>query len=89
MAAPFWADADARLDGEIYYEIHRGGESSDSDELLTSVNTFIRDENQVEFEGSWMIVATWDGVHPWPHGSSPQQAELDPVLQAVSMNIAL
>lgn len=85
ILAPFWADADLRLDGEIYYELHTSGDNSISDQLLNQVNGFISRELGVLFEGNWMMVATWDEVHPWPHGSDPVEATEDPYLQEVSV----
>ena len=89
IVAPFWADADLRLDGEIYYELHTSGSNPTSIELLDRVSGFISRELGVMFEGNWMMVATWDGIHPWPHGSDPVEATEDPYLQEVSVVIVL
>ena len=86
VAAPFWSDVDARLNGSIWYEVHDAEENNPiSNEVLSSVSTFIRTEEGVEFEGNLMIVATWDQVHPWPHGSSADQDLVDPYLHSVSV----
>jgi hypothetical protein len=69
----------------VIYEVHSTGESSVSDDYLGRVSSLINsEEDDPDFLGNWMIVATWDGVHPFPHGSSPQQDRVDPYLQSVS-----
>ena len=86
VAAPFWSDIDARQEGFIWYEVHDAAESNPvSNTLLSSVNDFIQTEAGVEFEGNLMIVATWDHVHPWPHGDGTGQELVDPYLQSVSL----
>ncbi len=87
VAAPFWSDVDTRLDGSIWYEVHdsvEGTPESSTLEVLSRVSTFIRTEEGVDFDGNLMIVATWDHVHPWPHGDSAGQDLVDPYLQSVS-----
>ena len=67
------------------YEVHVTGESSTSDDYLRRVSSLINsEEDDPGFIGSWMIMATWDNVHPFPHGSSPEQDRVDPYLQSVS-----
>ena len=85
LVAPYWSNIDTRLDGHVNYEVHTMGESSMSDGYLERVSSLINsEEDDPHFTGSWMIVATWDSVHPFPHGSSPQQDRVDPYLQSVS-----
>ena len=68
------------------YEVHSMGESSSSNDYLERVSSLVNsEEDDPDFIGSWMIVATWDNVHPFPHGSSPEQDRADPYLQSVSM----
>ena len=64
LVAPFWADIDISRDdgGEIYYQVHSRGNNSVSDELLHEVSAFISNNQQTVFNGSWMLVATWDQV---------------------------
>ena len=64
LVAPFWSDIDIRGDdgGEIYYQVHSRGSKSVSDELLDEVSVFISNSQQTVFNGSWMLVATWDHV---------------------------
>ncbi len=84
VAAPFWSDADARLNGTVWYEVHDAeANNANSNELLDQVSAFIRTEEGVDFAGNLMIVATWDHVHPWPHGEDPEQDLIDGYLQSV------
>ena len=66
MAAPYWSDIDNRNLGEIWYETHSTEQSSNSDLLLERVSALVRSEqNLTSFEGTWMIVATWNGSVPF------------------------
>ena len=38
-------------------------------EAAAYVNYRFIDENEPTFQPTWMLVAQWDGVHPYPHGS--------------------
>lgn len=60
LIAPFWADVDIRGgNGRIFYEIHESGY------FLDQVNTFLQRKRPSSFEGTWMLVAHWDAVHPY------------------------
>lgn len=66
VAAPYWADIDNRNLGEIWYETHRAGQSSTSDTLLERVSNLVRSEQNVfPYQGTWMVVATWNGSVPF------------------------
>lgn len=57
FVAPFWADIDNRITGEVYYR-----ESQDKQLLqraTTDINTYFPNE---EFNATWVFVATWDRV---------------------------
>ena len=84
-AAPFWGDADTRKAGEVYYEVHERGLPT-SDELLDRVSIFIQTEEGVTFVGSWMLVVSWNAVHPWPHG---KPGSTNPVLEAVRASTSM
>ena len=83
LVAPFWSNTDTRLNGQVNYEVHVAGESSTSDEYIGHVSSLINSELDSYFSGSWMVVATWESVHPFPHGNSAQQDRVDPYLQSV------
>ena len=57
MVAPFWADHDPRPGGEISYEVY-----NTSSEILSVVNRFIRQQIDVDFDGTWMLLAKWDSI---------------------------
>ena len=64
IVAIFWTDVDIRVEGEISYEVHTTGSS-----LLSQVNNFISTNESVAFTGTWMLVAEWDRVRQFPHGT--------------------
>ena len=66
MAAPYWGDIDNSNLGEIWYETHREGQSNSSNSLLERVSNLVRSEQGVtSFQGTWMVVATWNGSVPY------------------------
>ena len=77
VVAPFWSDNDLRLAGNAMYQVY--GLSSQ----LNNASTFIADMTETNFNGTWMLVAQWNGAHPYPHGDNPTS----PALQAVSIII--
>ena len=71
LVAPFWDDVDLRDDGDIFYEAHSTASGNlDSLNLMSQVDGYIQGETGEDFSGTWMLVAHWDGVHPWPHGET-------------------
>ena len=67
LAAPFWDDVNIQWGiGDISYQIYSTGSS-----LLDTVNTIISDEENVNFNGHWMLVAEWNSVPEF--GGSPNQ----------------
>ena len=81
VVAPYWSNTDTRMDGQVWYETYQQGAG---DALLNTVGTFIANETGVDFVGTWMLVAKWENVHPFPHGSSLAQDRQDPYLEKVS-----
>ena len=60
MVAPFWANNDiSNRVGNISYEVHS---SEISMTYINLVSTFISQQQQVQFRGSWMLLAKWSGV---------------------------
>lgn len=58
LVAPFWSDNDIRRDvGAVSYWVYTG--QSDS---LTFVSTYISQQEQVKFNGTWMLAAEWSSV---------------------------
>ena len=67
LVAPYWDDVDTRGgNGQISYEIH------EDDHYINQVNSFINTVRPSRFEGTWMLVVTWDAVHPYFGASNPQ-----------------
>ncbi len=60
LVAPFWANVDiSNRVGDVSYEVH----SSDiSPEYINIVSSFISQQEQVQFNGRWMLLAEWNSV---------------------------
>jgi len=67
--APYWADHDIRREGNVCYETFERGKSQNDDILLNRVSDFLNLNMSSNFSGSFMILAEWQDVHPYPHGS--------------------
>lgn len=66
LVAPFGAQNDiSHRVGHVAYEVH---DSENSEVLLSLVNVYISGHHQVQFNGSWMLLAEWKNV-PQLHGS--------------------
>ena len=68
LIAPFWSDVDIRREGSVFYEVHTT-ENAASEDLLGDVSAFVSNYTGNDFQGSWMLIAQWDEVHPFPAGS--------------------
>ena len=64
LVAPFFADFDIRGENNsnVSYEVHRKDISED---ILSTVNSFITDREGTVFNGEWLLVATWTEVSPY------------------------
>ena len=71
LVAPFWSDVDIRMVGDISFEVH-SVDDLDSWVHLREVNSFVSNYTGNQFDGTWMLVAFWDSVHPYPHGDGRQ-----------------
>ena len=81
---------DTRLEGSVFYETHQRGTNPGSDAVLERLSGFISSELGVEFTGSWMLVAQWDRVHPFPHVAGPAVSEeYGNFLESVSISITV
>ena len=63
IVAPFWANSDTRISGEILYEVHADTSRSES---LNAVSQFIRHDHNNRFAGTWMLVTEWREVPEYP-----------------------
>ena len=71
VVAPYWADHDIRRDGNVFYETFERGRSRIDNNILDNVNRYLRLNNEAEnFTGTFMILARWQDVHPYPHGTN-------------------
>ena len=72
LIAPFWDDVDiSGGGGSVSYQTFF---SNDTDDLTATnfdaVNSYINSvHGDGSFDGLWMLVAYWDHVSPYPHGS--------------------
>ena len=62
VVAPFWADADLRVRGNISWEVHSLGASDEGDSYLKQVSEFLRNRENVTFLGDWMMIVSYDRV---------------------------
>lgn len=59
IVAPYWSDIDTRSAGSVSYEVHTNRTSL---LLLHKVNKYIRQQEQNNFAGTWMLVAEWNSI---------------------------
>ena len=60
IIAPFWTDNDiSRGVGQVSYWVYDNETESES---IDFVSTFISQQEQVEFSGTWMLTAEWRDV---------------------------
>ena len=60
IVSPFFSENDP-LQGSISYEIHQWNSSQHN---LSLVNQIINQHMNANFNGSWVLVATWNNVQP-------------------------
>ena len=74
LVAPFFTDIDISEGvGQIDYEIHT---LTTSQSILSEVNSLINEHTQTEFNGEWLLVATWDNVPPFGDNSIVRYADI-------------
>ena len=66
IVAPLWSDWDVTRGGSITYQVYQC-DSSYSFQLLQRVSHFISEVQNVDFHGTWMVVAHWEDVSKWGH----------------------
>jgi len=72
--------------------VHQRGTNTGSNAILERVSGFIAQQMNVNFTGSWMLVAQWDRVHPFPHGSPDRpevSEEYNNFLESVSICLSV
>ena len=78
IVAPFWANNDisSRV-GHISYEVHT---SETSPEILSLISAFVKQQQQINFSGNWMLVAEWNNVPQYGGSSSDVSYELSIIM---------
>jgi len=57
LIAPFWTDSDITNGvGEVFYRVYEDSEP------LSWVSTYVSQQEQVSFSGTWMLIAEWNNV---------------------------
>ena len=74
IVAPFWANVNTRIAGDISYQVF---DTSSNPELLEEVSAFIATKHEVPFTGQWMLVADWSGVSSYRGSSTTVSYEMD------------
>ena len=70
VVAPYWSDNDITREGSVIYEVFQSESSAFEDMTLATVNNFIKEfDSSTSFQGTYMILAEWRDVHPFPHGA--------------------
>jgi len=79
LLAPYWSNNDIRNTGEVIYASFQYGDTTEGNILLEIYRNYIRTNypNATQFQGNFMILADWNKVHPFPHGSSNLSSVLD------------
>ena len=71
-----------------YVGIERGA-STYGDAIFSELSSFINNniiaEDDAPFEPTWLLVAQWDGVHPYPHGADDHMGIDEEYLSRVSI----
>ena len=68
VVAPYWDDIDATRKGVVRYDVVSSSHPTLSC-LLELTSDFISEEENVEFDASWLLVARWIDVCPFLHSN--------------------
>ena len=82
VLAPFWSDNDIRREGTVRYVTIERGNSADGDQIMIEATMFVNERFT-----TWMLVAQWEGVHPYPHGSDNHEGISEEYLSRVSIQL--
>ncbi len=71
------------------YVAFEKGDSTEGDNMFDEVSGFVQgqrseEDERDEFQGTWMLVAQWDHVHPDPHGADDHMGIPEALLERVS-----
>ena len=95
ILAPYWSDNDIRNSGEVFYGAFQYEDSAEGDNFLVTFSSLISIfyPNASNFRGNFIIIAEWNEVHPFPHGSSnltnilSNNPSISDVIEMVCMHI--
>lgn len=59
LVAPLLADFDIETHGQVNYEVHTMNTSS---YILSHISALINQNQDIDFAGEWLVVATWEDV---------------------------
>lgn len=78
VVAPFWSDADIRLEGEIHYkQFFRTSGIEQEITLLSYISNYIAGrQGLANFTASTLLVAQWKNIPPFPHGSRARSEDV-------------
>ena len=65
VVAPYWDDIDLEITGEVRYSLLSDVESS----LLQQVNYFLENNQSLEFNASWILIAQWIDTCPYENNT--------------------
>ena len=83
LVAPYWSNIDTRRAGRVRYETYSRGDSEAADQQISTVENFLAVEENVTLVGEWMMLVSWEDVHPHPHGISAELERENPYLESV------
>lgn len=86
--APFWSDNDIREEGSVRYVTFHLDDARNPQgrQWLAEVNRYIQSiqaEGEDPFQGSWVLTAHWENVHPSPHGGEDHNGISEEELEKV------
>ena len=65
VLAPFWTDGDITYGGSITWEIYTQGGSEVGDSYLSRTSELIRNRENVNFTGNWMMIVNYNRIPPY------------------------
>ena len=85
LVAPYWSNIDTRRAGRVRYETYSWGDSEAANQQISMVENFLSVEENVTLAGEWMMLVSWEDVHPYPHGTSAELERENPYLESVRL----
>ena len=70
VLAAYWNDHDPRSEGTVEYKMYTTELGTQAEQYLSSVSGYVSQQQEKNFTGTWMLVAYWNQVPPYPYGHS-------------------